>query len=246
MKTITDILIKTLVLFALSGIIFILTLINTKLLMFLNWYKIGYGLDNYFALASGIAYALGSISVIIWYNKSNLSNIFLKSSFVILDGIHVYVYQNLNISEKMIPSIAAVVFAIQTILILYFIGSVINNMILKRADNSDFENNKSKFLNFESKIVELNSDIDDTNSKIRSLKSNYENIQSYFLDIESKLKEKESIIEKMKSEIAKKDSHIKDLQIYFFKFQKSRILKIKPDNRTDEEVNILKEADTYI
>jgi hypothetical protein len=239
MKKITDLIVKLIVLFALSGIIFILTLINTKLLMFMNWYKIGYGLDNYFALVSGTAYALGSISVIIWYNKGKLSNVLLKTAFVILDGIHVYVYQNLSISEQMIPEIASVVFAIQTILILYFIGSVINDMIMKSSGESNFDKNNSQFLDFESKIGDLN-------TKIQNMNSNYSDMKSNYSEMKSNLEEKESIIGKMKSEINKKDSHIKELQTYFFRFQKARILKTKPENRTEEDNRLLLEAENQI
>ncbi len=287
MKTITKIFTKALVLFAISGIIFILTLINTKLLMFLNWYKIGHGFDNYFALISGIAYALGSISVVIWYNppkknkKEYIGSVLLKLSFVILDGIHVYIYQNLTLSEDLIPKVASGVFAAQTILILYFIGKVTDKILKNNADN------ESEFEKYESQINSLQTDLQKTQSKLEKKESKFKTLltdfrkkeneinllQTDLQKTESKFINLESEFEKIKAETEAKDKkiadltdetellqagynqlkdtlkqkneHIKMLEAYYFRSEKSRILKKKADNRTEEEKQILAEAEKY-
>ena len=210
MKTITKIFTKALVLFAISDIIFILTLINTKLLMFLNWYKIGHNLDNYFALISGIAYALGSISVVIWYNppkrnkKEYIGSILLKLSFVILDGIYVYIYQNLILSEDLIPKVASGVFAVQTILILYFIGKVTDKILKNNTEN------ESEFEKYESQINSLQTNLTDTQSKLekkrrefKSLLTDFRKTRSEFEENKSQIKDSFSKVEKYSTEIAR-------------------------------------------
>jgi len=212
---------KALVFFTVTGIIFILTLINTKLILFLNWKNIGYGLDNYFALFSGIAYALGSISVVIWYNpklKRNASDsdkkkfrwrimgaILLKTAFVLCDGIHVYIYQNLNIDDKLLADVASAVFGIQTVLILYFIGSTVDNIIRKKQDK-------------ESEIEILESDIGILESEIINYKSHFDHYQreielnqTKISGLESKIKEYESQLQLTSSQNEKNETKIVNL-----------------------------------
>jgi len=280
---VTNFLAKLLVFFAVAGIVFILTLINTKLLLYLNWYKIGHGLDNYFAIISGIAYALGSISVVIWYNPKLKENAdektkkqfkwnsagatLLKSAFVILDGIHVYIYQNINYSDNIIPEVASIVFAIQTILILYFIGSVVDGIIknpTKKTDYStletDYKNIKSKFVKTESdynllkpnyeKLNELN---DELKSKFHDMVTENKNYLSQILEFKSEIVEKNKIhenrkqsIKEFQDEIDSKDEHILFLEGYFYKSERSRILKKLESNRTEKEKEILKSSEDFL
>jgi len=294
MKNLTNLFIKLLVFFAVTGIIFILTLINTKLLLFLNWYKIGHDFDKYFAIISGIAYALGSISVVIWYNPKlklnanakeikqfrikKVGSVILKLAFVTLDGIHVFVYQNLTLEEKYIPAIASIVFALQTVLILYFIGSVVDDIIKHQTEN---DNNKSEFKKLQTKFSNVVSELVKTKSKFaenenyyntlltdfRKLESEFKNNKSQLQENQTKIeqyasniaeckskfkevsKEKEIAIDKLENlttKIKQKDKHITELEKYFYKSEKSRILKKNEANRTEEERQILTDAEEIL
>ena len=141
-------LMEFLVFIAIVGMIFLLSAINIKLLTFLNWIKSTIPIiDQIIITIAGISYAVGSISIILWYNTSwnkdlldtkkdfklkILGNIILKSIFVLLDGFHVYIYNNSHIDD--LASWVSPVFAVQTILILFFIGNVVEDIITKNIN----------------------------------------------------------------------------------------------------------------
>lgn len=243
MRNLTKIFTKLLVFFAVTGIVFILTLINTKLLLFLNWYEIGHEFDRYFAIISGIAYALGSISVVIWYNPKlkynatkieikqyrikKIGSVILKLSFVILDGIHVFVYQNLTLEEKYIPAIASVVFALQTVLILYFIGSVVDDIIKNQTDN---DNSVSEFENLQSKLQLKQSEFDKLKTDFNKVKQIANLLNTKIEKKESQLQSEHTKIEKYATDLALKKSEFRNLQTDFDslrKYNNDRIAKIK-------------------
>ena len=276
MKKLTEIFVKLLVFFAVAGIVFILTLINTKLLLFLNWYKIGHDLDKYFALFSGIAYALGSISVVIWYNpprsekKRYIGAVILKLAFVLLDGIHVYIYQNVSLDESYIPEVASFVFAFQTVLILYFIGSVVDNILKNNIDKpniesefkklqtdfnvrtgkynslkTDFSKLKSEFRENENKLNLLETEIKEREGKIADYESKIENKKETIINLKDELELLQTGYNLQKETIQQKNEHIAMLEKYYFKSERSRILKKNPENRTEEEQKILIESENY-
>jgi len=132
--------VKVLIYTAVIGIIILLMMINTKLLIHLNWIKTSnFFLDTVLVTIAGLAFALGSISVVIFYNPEpsestskvsfvfkKLSSILLKVTFALLDGFHVYVYNNSHIED--IATWVSPIFAIQTALILFFIGNTVHKI----------------------------------------------------------------------------------------------------------------------
>jgi len=131
---------KILVFTAIIGIILMLMTINSKLLIHLNWIKTSnFFLDTVLVTIAGLAFALGSISVVIFYNPEpsestskvsfifkKVSSILLKVTFALLDGFHVYVYNNSHIED--IATWISPIFAIQTALILFFIGNSVHKI----------------------------------------------------------------------------------------------------------------------
>ncbi len=256
---ISNILVKAIVFFAVIGIIFLLTMYNAKLLNTLNWFKTSNVFyDKLVIIISSISYSLGSIAVVIWYNpniKENenkvsftirqVSSIFLKLVFVIIDGIHVYVYNNTHIQD--LATWLSPVYALQTSLILFFVGSIVND-IIKNGNKKD-ELEKTKF-------SELQSQIEVKETEIKSLQTKYEKIKTDIADFKSDIANKQTNILELERELQaqqtenhKQKSEISELQKYYkfyLKSEASRIRKKKVENRTEEEVLILVEAEKDI
>lgn len=139
---------NALVFFAVIGIIILLSSINIKLLSKLNWFQSNIKLlDTFYIISAGIAFAIGSISIVIFYNpdkKQKLKYIaatFLKVTFVSLDGFHIYIYNNIHIQD--LATWLSPVYAVQTALILFFLGDVVDNIIKDKKSN--IQENKSMF-----------------------------------------------------------------------------------------------------
>lgn len=248
---ISNILVRTIVFFAVIGILFLLTMYNAKLLYTLNWFKTeNQLLDRLVIIIAAVAYSLGSIAVVIWYNptkkhdesKINFKlrysgSVLLKLLFVIIDGVHVYVYNNTHIED--LAKYLSPVYAIQTALILFFVGAIVND-IIKNGAEKELKNSQKQ-----DEINSLQTHIGNYITEITILET----------DIEGKkysIEKKQTEIEKYKSQsaeylsqIMENKSEIKKLQTYrmsFLKSEKSRILKKKEGNRTDEELIVLEEA----
>lgn len=130
---------------AVIGMIFLLMTVNTKLLIHLNWIKTQNPLwDNIILPISGLSFALGSISVILWYNPKKpakqakndtkrefywkyIGNIILKAIFVTLDALHIFIYNNTHIED--LAAWVSPIFALQAGLILFFIGAIVEDII---------------------------------------------------------------------------------------------------------------------
>ncbi len=190
---------KILVFTATIGIILMLMTINSKLLIHLNWIKSGYFILDYILISvAGLAFALGTVSVVIFYNPerkeeqsktsyffTKVSSSLLKLTFAVLDGLHVYIYNNEHITD--LATYISPIFAIQTTLILFFIGNSVHQIISEKPTSTN-------------EILKQETE----------LKSNLLHEQSYH------------------------------------KMQKSRILKKKPENRTEKEIKLLTEAENYL
>jgi flagellar biosynthesis chaperone FliJ len=259
---ITNTLVKTIVLFAVLGIIFLLTVYNGKLLHTLNWYKTDYKfIDNIIIIIAAVAYSLGSIAVVIWYNPTKRENendlnfkyryngaIFLKVIFVIIDGLHVYIYNNSHIEDH--ATWLSPVYAIQTALIMFFIGAILNDIIKKGREKEEQAIEEEN--EFKTKISEKAIQINSLKTQITSLQTDIENYKSeisskdsIILDTNSKLQDNQSDLSDLHSEIEEKDKEISKLQTYYFAYLKSeaaRIRKKKPENRTQSERKILEEV----
>lgn len=264
MAKISNILVRLTVFLAVTGIIFLLTMYNAKLLNSLNWFIIDNPVfpkqfSSIIIIIAAISYSLGSIAIVIWYNPSknpdennvlfNLKYsgaILLKLIFVSIDGLHVYIYSGSSfigdISIWLSP-----LYAIQTALILFFIGAIINSIIKKNQDKGV----KKLIAEAEKELKQL--EINDLKSEIGNLKSNLNDSES---DIENKvtvidsykseISDLKSQVELKKSEIKKKETIIDSFQDHYFKAEKSRILKKKEDNRTPEENQLLEQAEEYL
>jgi len=260
---ISNFLVKTVVFFAVLGVIFLLTMYNAKLLSTLNWFKTSKPiLDRVIIIISSVAYSLGSIAVVIWYNpnkKETEKNSFfilkyigataLKLLFVIIDGVHVYVYNNTHIED--LATWLSPVYALQTALILFFVGSIVNDIIKNGKEKQ--ENDNGKFLALQSELELKESNINELESKIDNLQTN---IEDYKTDIEDKksiitknndnVNNLKSIIFELKNDKSKLESNLKVKQDtiekyypYFLKLQVSRIRKKNEKNRTEEDWEIL-------
>jgi len=241
---ISNILVKAIVFFAVIGIVFLLTMYNAKLLNTLNWFKtsnIFY--DKLVIIISSISYSLGSIAVVIWYNptireKENkvsftirqVSSVFLKLVFVIIDGIHVYVYNNTHIQD--LATWLSPVYALQTSLILFFVGSIVND-IIKNGNKKD-EHEKTKFSELQSQIEVKETEInllqtkyDKIKTDIADFKSDIANKQTNIFELESKLQTQQTENHKQKSEISELQKYYK----FYLKSEASRIRKKKVENK---------------
>ena len=263
---ISNILVKAIVFFAVIGIIFLLTMYNAKLLNTLNWFKMSNTFyDKLVIIISSISYSLGSIAVVIWYNPTKsktdtnaiftikyIAATFLKLVFVIIDGIHVYVYNNTHIED--LAKWLSPVYALQTSLILFFVGAIVNDIIKNGKQKEELE--KSKF-------TELNSKIELKESKINSLHTKIENLNTNITNYQSDIGDKQTVISELQtdcvaytnettkylSQIQEQETKIAELQTYYKSYLKSeaaRIRKKKVENRTEEEVLVLVEAENVI
>ena len=248
---ISNILVKAIVFFAVIGILFLLTMYNAKLLITLNWFKTSNPIfDTISIIIASVSYSLGSIAVVIWYNPSknqNSSNAFfvlkysgamlLKLIFVLIDGIHVYIYNNTHIED--LAKYLSPVYAIQTALILFFVGAIVNDIIkngaekeLKNSQKQDEINSLQTHIeNYKTEIAELETEIENKKNFIDSKQSEIEKYKSHSAEYLSQIKNNETEIEKLQT-----------YRISFLKSEKSRILKKKVRNRTEEELNVLEEV----
>jgi len=147
-KSIGKTLMNVLVFTSVFGMLTLLSMINVKLLSRLNWIHSSIPIiDDIIMVIAGISFALGSISIILWYNtnwkkealdttkmsrKRLTGNTILKLTFVLLDGFHVFIYNNDHIEELALW--VSPLFAIQTTLILFFIGNVVEDLINKTQE----------------------------------------------------------------------------------------------------------------
>ncbi len=239
-----NILIKTLIFLAVSGIIILLMMINTKLLIHLNWIKTGnFLLDDIAVLISGLAFALGSISVVIWYNKG-FGSVLLKIAFAVLDGFHVYIYHNSHVED--LAMWVSPIFAVQTALILFFIGNVVHGIINEeKSDIVDYESQISGYKKALESCADLSTDHGD-------LKLDYNRLQRQ-LQVQLQINEKQQTdISKLESDYYaleidadSRQDRISDLvaqvvlyEPVYIKSEVSRIKK-KTANRTTEEQDFL-------
>ena len=260
---ISNILVRAIVFFAVVGILFLLTMYNAKLLYTLNWFKTENRLfDRLIIIIAAVAYSLGSIAVVIWYNPTKKQNenkvsfklrytgsIILKLLFVIIDGIHVYIYNNTHIED--LAKWLSPVYALQTSFILFFIGAIVNDIIKNGKEKEEIEKEaKTAFENEieikESKILSLQTKVDDLETDINNLKSDIETKNTIIKDAQSEIQSHQTLLSEIKSQLNDKDRKISELQTYrkaFLKSEKSRILKKKVENRTDKELEILADAE---
>lgn len=255
---ITNILVRTIVFFAVLGIIFLLTMYNARLLHTLNWFKTqNINFDWTVIIIASIAYSLGSITVVIWYNPTKkeseskgsfrfryAGSIFLKLLFVIIDGIHVYVYNNTHIED--LASWLSPVYALQTAMILFFVGAIMNDIIKTGKEKEKLKTDNTIAL--ESEIELKESKIKKLQSNIELLKSNIEDYQSEFKDMKDLIDDTKKMngnyisqIEHYEGEIKIRDSKIAKYFPVYQKNEVSRIRKMKIENRTPEEVKMLEE-----
>lgn len=257
MKTkISNILVKAMVFFAVIGIIFLLTMYNVKLLNTLNWFKTSNAFyDKLVIIISSISYSLGSIAVVIWYNptiKQNenkvsftirqVSSIFLKLVFVIIDGIHVYVYNNTHIQD--LATWLSPVYALQTSLILFFVGAIVND-IIKNGNKKDVLE-QTKFAELKSEIEVKESIINKLQTKQETIKTKFENFKTDISQKQTKILELETNLHNQQTNNDKLEKKILELQKYYkfyLKSEASRIRKKKVENRTEGENEILAEAE---
>ena len=145
---ISKFILNSLVFLALIGMVFLLMTVNTKLLNFLNWIKTEDGVwDKIILTGAGLSFALGSLSVILWYNPKMpnkiglkrrkqlikyIGNIVLKSIFVVLDALHVYIFFNIHTDVEYMATWASPIFAIQSGLILFFLGGILEKLMNKK------------------------------------------------------------------------------------------------------------------
>ena len=253
---ISNILVKTIVFFAVAGILFLLTMYNAKLLYTLNWFKTENRLfDRLVIIIAAVAYSLGSIAVVIWYNPTKkkderifnfklryIGSILLKLFFVIIDGVHVYIYNNTHIED--LAKWLSPVYALQTSLILFFIGAIVNDIIKSGEEKEELANDAKK--EFESELVSLQTKIENFEIDINNYKSDIENKTSIIKDTQSELQTHKSKAAELISQLTENERKITELQTYrkaFLKSEKSRILKKKLENRTDKELEILADAE---
>ena len=257
MKTkITNILLKTVVFLAVLGVIFLLTMYNAKLLSTLNWFKTSNILfDRIIIIASSIAYSLGSIAVVIWYNpvknESEKNSLFvtkyigatiLKVTFVTIDGIHVYVYNNTHIQD--LATYLSPVYALQTALILFFVGSIVNDIIKSNEKKQEYDN--SKFIDMQTKLELRESEFKKLTTKLNDLTTEKEVLQVTLNNSKSKietlqleLSDSNDIADKYSSELEERQNEINSYYPYYLKSEASRIRKKNENNRTNDEKEIL-------
>ncbi|MCF6185597.1 MAG: hypothetical protein L3J56_13430 [Bacteroidales bacterium] len=245
---ISNILVRIIVFFAVIGILFLLTMYNAKLLYTLNWFKTeNQLLDRLVIIIAAVAYSLGSIAVVIWYNptkkqdESKLNfkfrysgSILLKLIFVIIDGIHVYVYNNTHIED--LAKWLSPVYAVQTSFILFFIGTIVNDII---------KSNQTE----QSQLFVKENEINELKSQLKNLRTDFKQVQSDLQNKNFEVIRFESEIENLHTQINIKETEIKKLQTYrkaFLKSEKSRILKKKLENRTEKELKTLKDAEVLL
>jgi len=253
---ITNILLKTVVFFAVLGVIFLLTMYNAKLLSTLNWFKTSNILfDRIIIIASSIAYSLGSIAVVIWYNPVKTENeknslfvtkyigaTILKLTFVTIDGIHVYVYNNTHIED--LATYLSPVYALQTALILFFVGSIVNDIIKSNEkkqeyDNSKFNDIQTKLELRESEFKKLTSKLDDLITENEKLKVTLNNSKSKIETLKLELSDSNDIAINYSSALEERQKEIHSYYPYYLKSEASRIRKKNENNRTNDEKEIL-------
>ncbi len=258
---ISNILVRIIVFFALLGIIFLLTMYNAKLLHTLNWFKTQHQtFDWEIIIIASVAYSLGSIAVVIWYNPIRkedeskatfniryIGSILLKLLFVIIDGVHVYVYINTHIDD--LATWLSPVYALQTALILFFVGAIVNDIIKTGKEKEAIVNG--------AKLAYQN-EIELSESKTKKLQTKIELSESIIKDYHSDIEDKKNIIDNHKESVETLESDYnsiaRQLEVtqskidkYYPVYQKnevSRIRKMKSDNRTPEETKMLKEYES--
>ena len=254
---ISNILVKAIVFFAVVGILFLLTMYNAKLLYTLNWFKTeNQLLDRLVIIIAAVAYSLGSIAVVIWYNPTKKQDeskinfkfrysgsILLKLLFVIIDGIHVYIYNNTHIED--LAKWLSPVYALQTSLILFFIGAIVNDIIKNGKEKEELADKAKK--EYESKLLSLQTKIENYETDINNYKSDIEQKSNIINVTQTKIETQKVRVTECLSQISEKDKEIAELQTYYFAYLKSevaRIRKKKGENRTDKENEMLKEYET--
>ncbi len=243
-----NILIKTLIFLAVTAIIILLMMINTKLLIHLNWIKTGnFLLDDIAVLISGLAFALGSISVVIWYNKG-FGSVLLKIAFAVLDGFHVYIYNNSHVED--LAMWVSPIFAVQTALILFFIGNVVHGIMNEE---------KTDIVDYESQIKLLKSNLYETSEDLRNYTDGYNGSVEKSNKLQSQLQAQLQVNEKLTTDINNLESDLNAVELnavgyansisalheknkiyepVYIKSEVSRIKK-KTANRTEEEQKFL-------
>lgn len=268
----TNILVKVMVFFAVLGVIFLLTMYNAKLLNTLNWFKTASKtFDWTIIIIASVSYSLGSIAVVIWYNpirehdenKLNynaryVGSILLKLLFVLIDGVHVYVYNNTHIDD--LATWLSPVYALQTALILFFVGAIVNDFIKNGKQKEEIKKGElmaleSKLELKESKIKKLQSNIEVSDAFIKELQTNIEEQQCIIKDrekdvfdamenvgvLETNIAAYKSKVLDFRSDLKEKQTKIDKYYPYFLKLKVANIRKKSEKNRTLEELEMLHE-----
>ncbi len=288
---ITNLLVKAIVFLGVFGIMFLLVMYNAKLLHSLDWFNIitdangkeianrifPKKFDNAIIIIAAIAYSLGSIAVVIWYNPTQkedetkrmflaryFGSIILKLLFVTIDGLHVYIYSGSGYIGDLSVWLAPV-YAVQTILILFFVGAIVNDFVKngnkKEVDKqliiseleSKIELKESNIEKLESNIKSLKSNIETFNTSNKELKSELDDTIKMNKDYKSQIEHQQKEIEVLKSNIIDYKSSAKELHAklkekqdliskyypVYLKSEVARIRKMKPENRSEEDTLLL-------
>ncbi len=120
-----------------------------------------------------------------------------------------------------------------------------------QTENSEFGNIQTKFRIANSKYLSELDKVHLLNSEIDKLKDTYNSLLTDFNNYKSEYKDRLTDFEKTKTDLAKKQNLLKDYEFQiaeldkyksgYLSAEKSRIRKKKEENRTDEEIELLKE-----
>jgi len=267
--SITKLTVNLLVFVSVIGIIALLVSVNFKLLSRLDWVKISnQNVETIILIVSAFAFALGSMSIVIWYNPEPTDTrikrtliALLKVTFVMIDGLHVFIYNNEHIKD--LSYWLSPIYGFQTALILFFIGNVAHNIInensneKQKAKDIQFEFLTSKFQAIKSKIEQYDKNqitMLETHNKLVEVSSELNNriltSANKLTKLTTIVKMSELKIKKLTNKTTLHNNELKNLLKETEKYktshilkEKSRILKKKESNRTAEENEILKQAE---
>jgi hypothetical protein len=208
-----------------------LTYLNAKSLLFLTGNET---VDKVFAVVGAFAFSI--VTVVVMRKKTKG---LVKMVFPWFDAALMFLGLNLKYADQIIAGtdnplrLSLTVFmALLAGLTTYSLG-----IINYKEHESDFAAIKSDFAKTESDFAENQSDF-------AKLKSDFAKQESDFANCKSELAKTKSDFAKMKSDFAKQAEQLEQYRSAYMAAERSRILKKKPENRTEKEQALLAESET--
>lgn len=219
-------LIKTGIILALIFMIAELTYINAKSLVFIT--KAANNTDFIFSIIGSLAFSMVTVFVMI----NEASKGFMKVFFPLFDAILVFCGLNLKYADLIIQGTDNPIRLLLTVFMALFAGLITYSLgSITFIDLIDKENEQES--DYKLKWNEAGKKLDSLRSELNSVKNDNNTLKS-------KINSDKTEIDLLKTDLLKYKSESEKYKSVYLNSEKSRILKKKAENRTDEEKELLK------